>query len=606
MNPSLARTSDADDDATARGIAAPFDTEVDLLVIGAGAAGMTAALVAAIEGFEVLLCEKSGQVGGTSARSSGGIWVPGSSKAAAQDAGDPLATARTYLAGQMRTSDKRGLREAYLQTGPQAIDYLEKNSDVAFAAMPTHPDYKSLDGAAMEGRALGTVPFDGRLLGADFKTLAAPLPSLTALGGMMVGRADVAHLLNPFASMTSLSHCIRMVGRYLVDRLSHSRGTSLLMGNALAARLLYSLRKRKVPIWVDSSVTSLIRDGRRVIGAVVRNDHEPRRVKARHGVVLATGGFSHSPLWRDRLMTEAERKTLSLTPPTNTGDGLTLARDADASVARGDLRSSSVWAPVSIMRVPDREPVMFPHFFMDRPKPGFIAVNKAGARFVNEAASYHDFVAGMLASEQSVGSLPAYLVCDSKTLRKYGMGLVLPGRRSLKRYVDSGYLVKAGSLAELARECGIDAQTFEQTVACSNGFARAGTDPEFGKGSSAFNRFHGDAAHQPNPCLGTIEQAPYFAVEIWPADLSTCAGVAADSNCQALDAQSDAIPGLHVCGNDMESIWEGEAPGPGVTLGPAIVFGYRAAMHAVRTRPPEPSTPDPIDTPSHTETAHVL
>lgn len=568
---------------------ASWDEEVDLLVAGGGAGGMTAALVAAVQGCRVLVCEKSACVGGTTARSSGGIWVPGNHQTARRGRPDSMADALGYLQAQLGGADPLGLRAAYLQAGPEAVDFLEQHSEVRFVPFEQHPDYQDLPGAAMGGRPLATAEFDGRLLGRDFFRVAPPLAVLAPLGGMMVSRADIPHLLSPWRSWTSFKTASRLVLRQLRDRLTHARGTRLLMGNALAARLYMSLKQRGVPVWFDAPVTCLVREGRRVIGAEVRvATHEGwrvRRVKARHGVVLATGGFSHGGAWRSALMNAAEQQALSLAVETSTGDGLSLAQGSGAQVARGSLSNACVWVPVSRLRRPGRADLVYPHFFLDRPKPGFIAVNAEGRRFVNEAASYHDFVAGMLAHEATAGRLPAYLVCDHAALARYGMGMVLPGPRRVKAWQRAGYLVSEPTLERLAARLGMPAEALGQTVAGHNHAADIGMDEDFGKGSTPFNRFHGDAGVQPNPCLGRIEHGPFHAVEIWPADLSTFAGVVADAHAQALDEAGCAIPGLHVCGNDMRSPWNGEAPGPGVTLGPAIVFGYVAALHAVgRTR----------------------
>jgi succinate dehydrogenase/fumarate reductase flavoprotein subunit len=512
-----------------------WDLEVDLLVVGAGAAGMTAALVAAIEGCKPLICEKSPFVGGTAARSSGGIWVPGNHQTARAGKPDSLDAARTYLKAYLDRSELSPLAELYLTSGADVIDHLETNSDVKFASME-HPDYRQHEGAAMGGRPLAALPFDGRLLLEDFKLIAPPLPSLTALGGMMISRLDIPHLLRPFGSLRSFAHVVRLVGRHMLDRLSHQRGTRLLMGNALAARLFYSLKKRNVPVWTNSRVTELIRSEGRVIGAAVEAESgRQQRVYARAGVVLASGGFSYSPEWRRRLMTPAETQALSLAYEWNEGDGLTLAEASGANVERGDLANAAVWVPVSVLRTRAGTELKFPHLFMDRPKPGVVAVSHCGKRFVNEAASYHDFVAAMLKSSDAMQKLPTYLVCDRTFLLNYGLGLVLPGKRNLRKYVDAGYLTVADSIEDLATQLGMDPAVLAESVTRNNQFASVGIDGDFAKGGSAFNRFHGDSAHKPNPCLGTIVTPPFYAVAVWPADLATYAGISTDSACQALD-----------------------------------------------------------------------
>ncbi len=557
------------------------DIEVDLLVIGAGAAGMTAALVAAIEGFRVAVCEKTAHVGGTSARSSGGVWIPGSHQAADAGLADSVDAARRYLAPQMNGHEGEAARDLYLSSGPAVLDYLQRNSHLVFVPTPKHPDYQPHDGAAVGGRPLGHAPFDGRLLGPAFGRIAPPLRELTALGGMMIGRDDIPHLLKPFRSWRSFAHVTRMVGRYLVDRIGHPRGTRLLMGNALVARLYFSLREREVPVWFDAGVDSLLREDERVVGAAVRVNGTLRRVRSRFGVVLATGGFSHGVRWRDEIMTPSEKQVRSLVAEGSTGDGLTLAEGSGAAIDRQGIRRAVLGCPVSVYTHADGTQALYPHLFLDRPKPGVIAVNRTGQRFVNEAASYHDFVDAMLREDTGGPHAPAYLICTLRFVRRYGLGAVLPGGGNLRKFVRSGYVTLAPTLPELATRLGIGSEALEATVARHNAFARTGIDEDFGKGSSFFNRFHGDASHRPNPCLAPIDEPPYVAVQIWPGDMSTFVGIRTSPEGQALDAVGNPIPGLYACGNDRTSAWRGHAPGPGVTLGPAIVFAYHAAMHAV-------------------------
>jgi succinate dehydrogenase/fumarate reductase flavoprotein subunit len=220
---------------------------------------------------------------------------------------------------------------------------------------------------------------------------------------------------------------------------------------------------------------------------------------------------------------------------------------------------------------------------LDRAKPGLIAVNSAGRRFVNEAASYHDFVLGMFDSNKTTPSIPAWLVCDASFLGKYGLGIIYPGHRHPRKFVDSGYLVTADTLAELAGKIGADPAQLESTIVRYNGFAQAGVDIDFGKGETELNRFNGDAAHNPNPCIGPLATPPFYAVAVWPADIAVSTGLATDADARVLDTDGNAIPGLYACGNDMASVMAGSYPGPGTTLGPAIVFAYRAAMHAKST-----------------------
>jgi succinate dehydrogenase/fumarate reductase flavoprotein subunit len=236
--------------------------------------------------------------------------------------------------------------------------------------------------------------------------------------------------------------------------------------------------------------------------------------------------------------------------------------------------------PISVQNGKDGKLSVWPHIIMDRAKPGLIAVNDRGRRFVNEADSYHDFVQGMLRDQEVHPGASTYLVCDRSFIRDYGIGLITPGTRNLQPFVDSGYLIQAETLGDLASRVQVDAAALRDTVASHNRYAEAGRDDAFGKGDSVLNKFNGDPANKPNPCLRPITVAPFFAVQVFPADLASSAGLAADDDARVLDGDGAPIVGLYACGNDMSSIMRGHYPGPGTTIGPAMVFAWRAAMHA--------------------------
>jgi succinate dehydrogenase/fumarate reductase flavoprotein subunit len=551
------------------------ELEVDALVVGAGAAGMTGALVGSLEGLDVLLCEKSDRVGGTTATSAGTIWVPGTRQSREAGFTDDVADAKRYLDAVIGAApDKR--REIYLETGPQVVDYLDRRSEVKFTPYTRHPDYlANRPGATIGGRPLAPLPFDGRLLGADFELVRPPIGEFMALGGMMIGRDDIEPLARPFASLAALRAAASLLWRHARDRLRYRRGTRLLMGNALVARLFYSLRRNGAPIWLNASLQELTVAAGRVCGAVLMVDGNPRRVTARRGVVLATGGFGGS----------VERLNDYVRPPLAhavafagaAGDGIRLARTLGAFLEE-DHASAAFWTPVSETAWLDGGCGVFPHLSLDRAKPGLVAVNAAGRRFVDEAVSYHEFVIGMHRSHQSMPTIPAWLVCDREFIDKYGLGRVPPGRRPLRRLITSGYLVEAASLEALAGKIGVDAAGLRATVRQHNRFAETGEDQEFGKGSTEFDRHNGDPHHAPNPCLGRIAIPPYYAMAVYPSTLGTSVGLRADPDGRVLTEMGEPIAGLFVCGNDMASIMRGHYPGPGITLGPALVFAYRAAM----------------------------
>jgi succinate dehydrogenase/fumarate reductase flavoprotein subunit len=551
------------------------DIEVDVLVAGAGAAGMTAALVCALQGLDVVLCEKSSQVGGTTATSAGTIWVPGTKQAREAGFADDIPEARRYLDSIIGpATDER--REAYLATGSELVDYLAQNSEVKFSLYAKHPDYLSnRPGTTLAGRALAPLPFDGRLLGADFAKLRAPIGEFMALGGMMIGRDDIEPLVRPFDSVANFRRMLSLLWRHATDRLRYRRGTRLLMGNALAARLFYSLRQRKVPVWLNASVRELITADGRVTGAVLAVNGETRRVIARRGVVLATGGFGGSVQKLNEYVRPPLKHAVAFAGAR--GEGMTVARAAGA-VVEDDHAQPAFWTPVSETGWLAGGRGAYPHLALDRAKPGLIAVNSAGRRFVDEAVSYHEFVVGMHRSHETVPTIPAWLVCDRAFIERYGLGRVPPGERSWRKLIASRYLVEADTLDALAAKIKVDAAGLRDSVARNDRSAETGVDEDFGKGSTDFDRHNGDPGHKPNRCIGPIGSAPYYAMAVYPSTLGSSVGLKADADGRVLSASGAPIPGLYACGNDLASIMRGHYPGPGITLGPGMVFAYRAAM----------------------------
>jgi succinate dehydrogenase/fumarate reductase flavoprotein subunit len=556
-----------------------FDVETDLLVVGAGAAGMTAALVGALEGLEIVLCEKSDMVGGTTATSAGTVWIPGNSQGQRAGTPDTVEAARIYLAAMLgaHASDER--LDTFLKMGPIVLDDLEQRTPVRFAAPPVHPDYKQLPGAAIGGRALGAVPFDGRELGDDFARIRPPRREFMVLGGMMVGKADIAPLLAPFRSWANFKHVAGLLARHALDRISYKRGTRLIMGNALVARLFAGIRRAGVDLRFETALREIICDGEAAVGAVLSSPGGEVTIRARKGVVLATGGIGWSRELRERLFPEAARR-FSLAPASNTGDGIFAAERVNAIIEH-DLDSPALWMPSSVMAQPDGHLSVFPHIMLDRAKPGLLAVSKSGRRFVNEADSYHDFVAAMLRTNASASSaIPAFLICDRSFIRDFGIGMVHPGTRDLSEFLQTKYLIAGDTLVALAQKIGVAGDELARTVARYNRYAETGIDEDFGRGSSELNRFNGDPRSKPNPCLRRIGPGPYYAVAVWPSDLASSAGLRTDARARVLSRDGHVLQGLYAVGTDASSIFRGTYPGPGTMIGPAIVFGWCAAMDA--------------------------
>ena len=560
----------------------PPTAAYDVVVIGAGGAGMSAALFAALDGARVLLVEHTPFVGGTTAWSAGTTWVPGTHHTAKVNPTDSLQDARTYLDAAIGEHAAPALRQAFLDNGAAAIKRIEEQTEVKYRPYLKHPDYISdLAGSTLNGRALEPLPFDARLLGDLFALVRPPIPEFTVLGGMMVDRTDINHLLGMSGSWAAFQHALKIILRHGSDRLRYPRGTRWVMGNALVGRLLYSLSKQSnVTLALNTSIEQLgdvgTPAGSAINRVVISQNGQRCTVTVRGGVVLASGGFNRNAAQRAEKLPGGN---VAWCPgaPGHTGLALDLARIRGAHFAEGG-KSHAFWAPVSLRKRADGTTAVFPHFVMDRAKPGFVTVNQAGQRFVNESTSYHLFGLAM----QATASVPAFLVCDAVTLKKYGIGMVRPGGKGLAPFLADGYLTEGATLIELAKKLGVDASGLQTSVQQINAYAQTGVDPDFGSGMTAYQQNIGDAtAGYKNPNLGALQTAPYYAVQLYPGDIGSSTGLATDAFARVLGADGAPMEGLYAVGNDMNSIMGGVYTAPGITIGPGLVFGYLAAKHAV-------------------------
>lgn len=550
----------------------------DIVVVGAGGAGMSAALFGAINGAKVLLVEKTEYVGGTTAFSAGTTWVPNSHHAASVGVvDDSLEKAAHYLDLAVGDRSDPAMRRAFLENGPLAVKCIEDNSEVRYRARPFHPDYISdLEGSTLKGRALEPLPFDGRQLGERFALIRPPIPEFTVLGGMMIDRDDVNHLLGMGKSFKSLRHSIKLLARHGADRLKHARGTRLVMGNALIASLLYSLDKRGVPVLTRCQMDSVEQGADGVDAIVLSQQGVKRRLRVKGGVILASGGFNRHPERRKALLPGIDAKWCPGAAG-HTGQAHDVAEGAGARYGTPGL-SNAFWAPVSTRQRADGTTAVFPHFILDRGKPGMITVNQQGQRFLNESTSYHLFGIGL----QNANVMPGYLITDAKGLRQYGLGMVRPGGKGLQPFLDDGYLTEGATLAQLAERLKIDASGLQDSVRRMNQYAVTGIDLDYGRGTTDYQRANGDATQAPNPNLGALATAPFYAVRLFPGDIGAATGFATDAKGRTLDSQDRVIAGLYAIGNDMHSVMGGTYPGPGITLGPGLTFAYLAAGHAAQ------------------------
>ncbi len=554
--------------------------ECDVLVAGSGAGGFSAAITAAHEGLDVLVVEKEPLFGGTTAYSAGVVWIPMNEAGVAAGIADSRAETLRYLESEVGAFLDRPKAEAFVENAAPMLAFFERETHVRYLLMPAWSDYHpDLPGASQGGRSMLPVPYDGRELGDWFRKLRAPIPTMMLFGGMSVSRDDIPHLINFSRSAASALHVAKLLARYAYDRLRYPRGTRIANGNALIARMARSAFDKGVSLWLESPLLRLTMSGERVTGAIVKREGEEIEVVARRGVVLASGGFPASAEMRSRYYPHvaAGKNHSPLAPSGNTGDGARIAREV-GGVLHVEQDQAAAWTPVSLVPQADGSTVPYPHF-IDRCKPGYIAVDRRGKRFANEAESYHDFVQRLFAACEADDVVEAWLVCDHRALRRYGLGVVPPAPMPLGPHLLNSYLVRAGTPAALGGALGIDPAGFERTLARYNEFAVQGEDPDFGKGTNAYHRFGGDPLHKPNPNIAPIVDSPFYAVRLVPGDLGTFIGLSTDPQARVLDVNERPILGLYAVGNDQASVMGGKYPGAGITIGPAMTFGYIAGRH---------------------------
>jgi succinate dehydrogenase/fumarate reductase flavoprotein subunit len=546
----------------------------DVLIVGSGAAGLATAVTAAFHGLDVLVVEKAPVLGGTSAWSGGWLWVPHNHLAQRAGITEDRSGPRNYLRSELgnRANDPR--LDVFLDNAPEMALFMEEHAGMDWIDGNGIPDFHQTEGHLEGGRSLSVAPFDGRKLGHWINRLRPPLDVMSIKGMGIASGADMSHFLNATRKPRSAIHVARRFLRHGSDMARYGRSMHLVNGNALVARLLSAAVRLGVRIECDAPATELLRDGPRVTGATVTLNGTPTTMMARRGVVLAAGGFPHDKAriaqHFDHAPTGMEHH--SAAPATNTGDGIRLGEGIGAATDF-TLAQPGAWAPVS--QVPDGKGgfTNFPHL-VERAKPGFIALDSQGQRFVNEADSYHDFMSALFDRTPKGQTPHCWLICDHAAQRRFGLGWAKPFPLPLKLYLANGYLKTGRTLRDLAAACNLPADTVEASVARFNRFAVNGQDPDFGRGGSRYNKVQGWGGLGKNPALGPLDSAPFYAVRIVPGSLGTFAGLQTDPQGRALTAEGQAIVGLFAVGNDAASIMGGNYPSGGITLGPGMTFGY--------------------------------
>jgi 3-oxosteroid 1-dehydrogenase len=543
----------------------------DFVVAGSGAAGMTAALTAAVNGLSVLVIEKTEYFGGSTARSGGGVWVPQNSvlrKAGIPDTAEQASDYLAYVAGE----SVPGLRRAFLEHGPAMLDLVLANTPLGFDWVPNYSDYyPEAPGGRPGGRSIEPKLLDGRVLGPELASLRPPY--LPAPAHITVTQANYRWMSLGTSHPRAITTTARVTGRMIISRLRHRQLLS--MGQALAAGLRQGLLKHDVPLWLNTPMTGLVTENGRVVGLTATRDGQAVVIRARRGVLLATGGFERNDEMRKHYQRAPVATEWTVGSPGNTGDGLLTGHRAGGVL---ELMDDAWWGP----SIPLASGPVF--CLAERSLPGSILVNSAGERFVNEAAPYVDAVHVMYDKHTDDNPhIPCWMITDQRYRNRYVFTGIPPRKPLPRRWFRSGVMFKADSLALLADQIGISADGLAKTVQKFNDFAKAGKDADFGRGDSAYDHYYGDPNCKPNPNLAPLASPPYYAIKIVPGDLGTKGGLRTNEHGRVLRSDDSIIDGLYAAGNTSAMVMGHSYAGPGATIGPAMTFGYLAALHAANS-----------------------
>jgi 3-oxosteroid 1-dehydrogenase len=547
-----------------------WDDTVDVVVVGSGGGGMVGAIAAADAGADVLLLEKQDRLGGSTCMSGGIVWVPNNPVMRAKGVPDSYEDAMVHfetVVGDVGPASSTKRRAAFLTAGPEMITFLQRRG-VRLAYCKGYSDYYSnARGGHDLGRGVEPLPFDARALG-EWRTRLQP--GLAKSLGLSVMTNEARSLSHYNRSIRAFAVSARVVVRTYAARLR--RQDLLTNGASLIAQMVQIALALQIPLWTDAPVEELIVEEGRVAGVRTVRAGSPRRIRARQGVLLASGGFAHNPEMRQQYGgNQPNRARWSIANPGDTGEVLQAAMRIGAKT---DLMDEAWW-------LPSPRTGRFGQSTLDqaRQRPRTIYVDAAGQRFVNESNSYMEVGKAMYARDKTSKAVPCWLIFDDRYRKRYAHLRSRPGRFP-KKLFESGMLKQAWTLEDLARMCGIDPAGLAETVERFNLGAAQGKDPEFGRGESAYNRALGDPNHRVHPCLGPIDEAPYYGVQVVPGDIGTCGGLVTNEQAQVLDHDDHPIEGLYATGNGTATVMGRHYLGPGASIANTMVFGYIAARHA--------------------------
>jgi 3-oxosteroid 1-dehydrogenase len=536
--------------------------EYDVIVVGSGAAGMTSALTAAHHGLRAVLIEKSAQFGGSTARSGGGVWLPNNDVLLSEGVPDTPEGAREYLRHITGDDVDDDLRDAFLDNSAAVLRFVLDNTPLRLRWVTGYSDYyPEAPGGLPRGRSVEPRPLNAAVLGDELANLAPPY--LKAPTGMTVTQADYRWMNLLARHPRGFLRSARVAGRRVLSLILRRR--LLAMGQALSGGLRVGLARVNVPVLLSTPFTNLVVEDGRVVGVEILRDGVPDTLRATRGVLLSSGGFEHNERMRKEYQQAPIGTEWTVGAAENTGDGIEAGMRLGAAVAFMD---DAWWGPSILLP-------RGPYFCLaERSLPGSIMVNQRGERFVNEAAPYVDAVHAMY----DTNSVPAWLIADQTYRNRYIFAGLGPRQPFPGRWYKSGAVHRAATLEALADEIDVPADALRDTVSTFNGFAESGVDSDFHRGDSAYDRYYGDPRNRPNPNLAALRRAPFYAIKIVPGDLGTKGGLRTDTAARVLREDGSVIDGLYAAGNASAPVMGRTYAGPGATIGPAMVFGYLAAL----------------------------
>jgi len=559
-----------------------WDKEVDILVVGSGAGGLLAAAVAATGQADVLIVEKTAEFGGTSATSGGGIWIPNSHLAAAGGHQDSPEEAFQYIRSLSATNVPDANIRAYVEEAPRMLRWLEEHTPVRYQALP-YPDYHAeLPGGKVGFRTHLPFELDGRTLGQDVVSLRAASPAAALFNRINWKFSETYQLL--FRMKGWQLTLLKMLARYWLDlgqRVRSPKDRFLTLGTALVGGLRIASNRLGHPLWLNTRLADLIREGDRVTGAVVEREGRPLRIRARKGIILAAGGFERNAAMRRQYLSRIPDPTRSGGQIGNSGDSI----NAAMAIGAATMNMEHTWS-APVLSIPGEYRGRLST--TERALPGCIIVNQAGRRYMNEAASYHIAGQAMVAADRADASTnPSWIIFDARYRHNYPLGPMLPLVPDWLLSADIRSILKRGAtLEKLEVATGLPPGGLRTTVERFNTGARSGIDEEFGRGAATYDKLYGDPRVTPNPTLAPLETPPFYAFPIYAGDIGTCGGLVTDAHARVLDAARRPIEGLYAIGNNAASVMGGSYPGAGSTLGPSMTFGFIAARHLTSSEQP--------------------